>query len=277
MKNLKKAILAAAITCIMACHKGGNPVTDIPEPPDRQLILVKDIVISNLPSPYYHFEYSDSGKISLASFAADFLITKFDYNKNLVLRSHNSGPANQDQLNYLYDSIQRPIQIDYMNKDGKTYKRVKCMYNGFQLQLLTRSVKIANVFVIEKVMKFTYNPGGNLRRIEQHFPAIESTNQDSASFSDDFEAYDTSINPEGFSLLHDEFFDNLVVIPGIVIQKSNPGKVKRTGDGLNYEITNKYTYTNNNAPLIRSGDILITNGKDAGRHITSNSQFSYYE
>jgi hypothetical protein len=33
---------------------------------------LKDIIYPHLPSPYYHFEYDDQGKLKLASFASDF-------------------------------------------------------------------------------------------------------------------------------------------------------------------------------------------------------------
>jgi hypothetical protein len=274
-RTLKKAILAGSIACLMACHKEQNPVTVTPEPPAAHLLLVKDIVISNLPSPYYHFEYADSGKISRASFAGDFLITNLDYNKNLLIRSHNSGPANHDQLTFFYDSIQRPVRIDYVNDNGKTYKQIECTYDGLHLQSLKRTVEIANVFVTEKLMEFTYYQDGNLHRIEQHFPAIATTNQDSATFTDEFEAYDTTINPEGFSLLHDEFFDNLILLPGIDLQLHNPTKMKRSGDGLNYEVSYSFLYNEDHLPIIKDADILILNGSSMGQHVKSRTTYSY--
>jgi hypothetical protein len=39
-----------------------------------------------------------------------------------------------------------------------------------------------------------------------------------------FEQYDNKVNVDGFSLIHDDFFDHLVLLPGVQLQKGNPGR-----------------------------------------------------
>ena len=60
------------------------------------------------------------------------------------------------------------------------------------------------------------------------------------------------------------------------LQKGNPRRETRTGDGLNYVVDYAYTYDDQNRPLSKIGALTITNGTDAGRQIQISSAFSYY-
>ena len=45
----------------------------------------------------------------------------------------------------------------------------------------------------------------------------------------------TGPHVDAFDLLHDDFFDHLVLLPDAKQQKGNPRRVTRTGDSLNYQ------------------------------------------
>src|SRR5690348_15238305 len=62
------------VSTISTNGSNGNPIP--PNPQDPSAIQLKDLVIPNLPSPYYHFEYKPTGEISFVSFASGF----FQYN-----------------------------------------------------------------------------------------------------------------------------------------------------------------------------------------------------
>jgi hypothetical protein len=93
---------------------------------------------------------------------------------------------------------------------------------------------------------------------------------------DHFEQYDNGINIDGFSLLHTEFFDHLILLPGVQLQKGNPARVTRTGDGLNFQVDYAYTYDDRDRPLAKRGDLILLNGPDAGRRFQLQSVFTYY-
>ena len=123
-------------------------------------------------------------------------------------------------------------------------------------------------------MRFSYHPDGNLFEIAYHYPATKA--QPESIFTDRFEQYDNKINVDGFGLLHNEFFDHLILLSGVELQKNNPGKETRTGDGVNYTVGYTYSYNDKDAPLTKIGDLIITNGTDSGRHFQTHSVYSYY-
>ena len=65
------------LSILVSCKKETAIITTDPPPP--AVALLKDIVVSHLPSPYYHFEYSTTGRIVFASFASDFTRYEFVY------------------------------------------------------------------------------------------------------------------------------------------------------------------------------------------------------
>src|SRR5690349_8530866 len=65
--RIRTAIITAIAAAALACSDSG--VTNPPPPPPTGVFL-KDVVIPNLPSPYYHFEYDAAGRVLGASFAS---------------------------------------------------------------------------------------------------------------------------------------------------------------------------------------------------------------
>jgi hypothetical protein len=209
--------------------------TGISNPPAVSGDLLKDIVIPNLPSPYYHFEYDGSGRVLGASFASGARNYSLTYVGGRLSAMQNNNGANQDRLDYVYDDAGRVALVKYVDAGGTVYTTVFLSYSGSRLTELERDRRVTGGFIIDK----------------------------------------TKLNVDGFSLIHTEFGDHLVLLPGVQLQKGNPGRVTRTGDGVNYIINYTYSY-DGNRPLSKSGDSLFTNGSDAGTHFQTLSQFSYY-
>src|SRR4051812_49244614 len=73
-------ISAAVITTIAALALSGCGESMTPHPtepgPPASLVLLKDVVFSNLPSPYYHFDYDATGRLTGASYASE--LRKYD-------------------------------------------------------------------------------------------------------------------------------------------------------------------------------------------------------
>jgi hypothetical protein len=71
MRNL--VITMIAVAGLSAC---GGYDAGITNPPPAAGVLLKDIVIPRLPSPYYHFEYDGQGKVKSVTFASG--LTSYD-------------------------------------------------------------------------------------------------------------------------------------------------------------------------------------------------------
>ena len=276
MKKQTKVLFLLA-TVLIACNKVNdtNPPIDPPAPPPpAPTFFLKEIQIQSLPSPYYHFEYNSTGQITMATFASGFDIYSVTYKNGRISEMQNSGPVNSDKLQYDYDNLGRINIVTYINSSGVARARVLLSYDGQQLTTLTRQLKINSNFVVDKTMTFSYYPDGNLLELAQHRFAVAGQND--AEYSEMYEQYDNKVNTDGFMLIHDDFFDNLVLLPGVQLQKNNPGKVTHTGDGDNFKFEYSYTYNDKNLPITRSDVITILNGANAGQVFQSGATYSYY-
>jgi hypothetical protein len=275
IKMRRYLLLLVVLQVLIACRKHRDLIPPPPPPPAATAVLVKDIVLDHLPSPYYHFEYDASKKVSFVSFASDF--TRYDvvYSDERISEMRNNILVNKDRLQYVYNSAGKVELIKYADSTGVVYKTVDLFYDGPRLVGLNRARRIAAGFVFEKTITMSYYGDGNLKDITYHFPPFEG--QTEVTYTTHFEQYDDKMNVDGFGLIHDEFFDHLFLLPGVQLQKNNPGKETRTGDGVNYAVDYTYTYNDKNAPLTRTGDFVYLNGTMTGQHFQLNSTFSYYQ
>src|SRR6185503_18730948 len=156
--------------------------------------------------------------------------------------------------------------------NGVVFTALFFTYDGNKLTELERDRRVTGGFIIDKTMTFSYYPDGNLQELTEHRPAIDGV-QPEATIHDRFEQYDTGINVDGFSLIHDDFFDHLVLLPAVRLQKSNPRRVTRIGDADNFIVDYSYTYDARNRPLTSSGDLGFTTGPSAGQHFQVGSAF----
>lgn len=271
----KYLLIFMATTIVLSCKKETQTI-DPPTlpPPSAPTVMIKDIVVPNLPSPFYHFEYNAAGKVSFISYASDLMRYDVTYDGNKIREMRNNILWNKDRLQYFYDNEGRVNAVTYADSTGLVYIRINLTYDGPKLMRLERERKLGTGFIVDKIITMLYHPDGNLFYLAVHRPAIAG--QAESTFTDRYEQYDNKINAEGFNLLHDEFFDHLVFLPAVQFQKNNPGKVTRTGDGNNYKIDYTYTYNDRSAPLTRSGDFVYTSGPNAGQRFQLSSTYTYY-
>lgn len=272
------AVTLAVFGCgrdTMATAPTTTPPPPPPPPPPAANVFLKDIVIPLLPSPYYHFEYDTTGRVTAVSFASGLTMYDVTYDGDRIAELRNNIIVNHDRLVYSYDDAGRVGLIRYVDSQGVTFTRVVFSYDGQQLTRVERNRRLDDGFIIDKTTSFSYHPDGNLRDLTEHRPPIAGLQEEATSITH-FEQYDTGTNVDAFGLLHDEFFDHLVFLPGVQLQKGNPRRETRTGDGTNYTVDYTYAYDNRNRPLSKNGDLVILNGADTGRRFQTTSVFSYY-
>ena len=186
----------------------------------------------------------------------------------------NNILVNKDRLQYIYDNAGRVSNVTYSDSTGLIYTRLDLSYDGKKLIKLDRERKSGNDFIIDKTLTMSYYPDGNLLELTYHYLPVNG--QSEAIYTDRFEQYDNKLNVDGFGLIHNEFFDHLVLLPDIQLQKNNPGKESRTGQAENYLVDYTYTYNDKNAPVTKKGNLILLTGANAGRRFETSEAFTYY-
>jgi hypothetical protein len=265
-------LLVMMMTAVLvSCKKGKVTISPQPTAP---MVLLKEIVIPLLPSPYYHFEYNAEGKPSFVSFASELYRYDVVYDGDRINEMRNNIIVNKDRLQYFYDNAGRVFLIKYADSTGVVKQRSFFTYDGQKLVKIERDHKTDGGFIIDRTMTMTYYADGNLLELAIHRPPIAG--QSESNYVNRFEQYDNKINTDAFGLLHEEFFEHLILLPGIQLQKNNPGKEIRTGDGINYKVEYTYSYNDKNVPLTKTGEATVLNGADAGQKFQTNSMYTYY-
>src|SRR3954471_14100591 len=120
MRLVSICFLMIVILLSTSCTKNPNPVSQPPVHENK--ILLKDIVIPNLPSPYYHFEYRPDSSATKASFASDLNMYDIVYDGNRILEMRSNTFTNKDTLRYQYDITGKLNLIRFINESGTTYR-----------------------------------------------------------------------------------------------------------------------------------------------------------
>jgi hypothetical protein len=262
------AIIASTLVACSSDHIAGPP------PPPTTGVLLKDVVYTRLPSPYYHFEYDDAGNISTASFASGAATYSLHYQSD---RIHDIDVASGtvERMFYTYDDARRVVSIRDTDATGANAQLWFFTYNGQQLTTIERDRAVPGGYIIDLQMSFLYDAGGNLLELGQHYPPIDGL-QTEQTLVDVFERYDDKVNVDDFDLLHPGFFDKLILLPGVKLQLGNPGRVVHLGDGDHYTVDFTYTYNDQKRPLTRSGTLLFQTGPNAGQSFAVDAAYSYY-
>src|ERR1051325_4773813 len=264
--------LTITVAALLACGDSQGPSGGDGGP--RATVFLKDVDVTSLPSPYYHFEYGAGGRITRVSFASDFLIYDVLYQNSRIAELRNNTAGNTDRLQHVYDPAGRVETVNYLHSTGTVFARVRLTYDGERLTRLDRERDLGAGFTVEKTMSFSYYADGNLQEIVDHRPALDG--QPETTTVDRFAQYDDNVNVDAFGLIHNDFFDHVVLLPDVQLQKGNPGRETFTGGGTDYRFDYTYTYDENRRPLARQGTATILTGADAGRALPLSTVFSYY-
>jgi len=271
---LKPSRLLLLIVILFSCKKEKTTSDPSPTPPLPPLLL-KDVVVPHLPSPYYHFEYDSTGKAVFVSFASDLTRYHITYDGNRIVEMRNDILVNKDRLQYIYNASGTLEMVNYADSTGAVYTKVHFTFDGQKLVKIEREKKLGNSFIVDKIMAMTYYQDGNLFELTYHYLPVNG--MPGTIYTDRFENYDKKSNVDALDLIHNEFFDHLIILPGIQLQKNNAGKETRTGDAQNYVVDYTYTYNDRGQPLHKQGSLLFLNGSNAGQRFQTNSIFSYYK
>ena len=265
------AVIAATLA---ACSSDRISAPPPPPPPPPAGVLLKDVEYSRLPSPYYHFDYDDAGKISSASFASGLATYSLHYESDRI-RDIDVAAGTVHKLLYNYDESGRAVAIRDRDETGANAQLWFFTYAGNQLTSVERDRAVPGGFIVELTMGFLYSEDGNLLEIGTHYPPIDGLQTEQTTV-DVFERYDDKVNVDDFDLLHPGFFDKLILLPGVKLQVNNPGRVVHLGDGPHYTVDFTYTYNDQKRPLTRSGTLLFQTGPNAGQTFAVDAAYSYY-
>lgn len=267
-------LLMMTVVLLFSCKKEHSPGPVDPVVSKR--ILLKDITIPNLPSPYYHFEYSADSLATKASFASDY--TRYDvlYSGGRISEMRNNILINHDTLRYTYDNTGKVTMIKFINTSNAVYRLVFFSYANNLIKEIEWEQQVPNVgYIIDRTLNFTFFPDGNVQTITEHRPPVNGT-PDYFSVKT-FDQYDDKINVDDFSLIHDGIHDHLFIPQGFRLQKNNPRKEKLSVNGTDlYTIDYTYTYNSDNTPSNKAGDFLYLSGQYSGQRFQTNSFYSYY-
>ena len=261
---------------IVACRKdhvaSPNPLPTAP----AKKVLLKDIIIPNLPSPYYHFEYNQDSMVAKVGFAAGYNAYDVIYKGNSIAEMRNNIAVNHDTLRYLYDNAGKVFMITFINQANVLYRHVAFAYNGDQVKEIDWDHKVGDVgFQIDRSLTFTYYPDGNVKTVAELRRADDGSTTNSTW---QIEQYDDKINVDDFDLVHDGIHDHLFLFQGFRLQKNNPGReifTQAAGQPA-YTVDFGYTYNRDNTPAAKTGNLLYTDGPDAGKKFQTNTAYTYY-
>jgi len=268
--------LMSIVVLFLSCKKERRPIPVDPPELKAKHILLKDITIPNLPSPYYHFEYGADSLVTKASFASDYTMYDVLYSGGRISEMRNNIIVNHDTLRYSYDNTGKVTMIKFINTANVNYRLVFFTYANNLIREIEWEQQVPNVgYIIDRTLNFTFFPDGNVQTITEHRPPVNGT-PDYISVKT-FDQYDDKINVDDFSLIHDGIHDHLWIPQGFRLQKNNPRKEKLSVNGTDlYTIDYTYTYKNDNTPTNKAGDFLYIGGQYAGQRFQTNSFYSYY-
>jgi hypothetical protein len=268
------------VVILFSCRK--EHIADPIQPPTMpsnepaRHVLLKDIILSHSPSPFYHFEYNADSLVAKADFASGFTMYDIIYDGNKISEMRDNIFVNHDTLRYFYDTGNKVAVIDFINEANVIYRHATFTYSGDLVKEIWWDHKNQNGdFPIDRILTFSYYPDGNVRSIREQRRSNVSSPW--VLYTKTFEQYDKQINVDDFSLIHDGIHDHLFLLQGFRLQKNNPAKEIFLVDGVEYYTVNyTYVYNNDHTPSTKTGDLLYKSGPDAGKNIVINSVYTYY-
>lgn len=284
---IAKHLLLVCFTLSMVCCRKGDYPPDMPKPSDPKpveasadipSVKLKEMSVEKLPSPYYHFNYNDSGYITQVIYSSGLTTYYISYTgkKIQTIETNKDVPfdINKDKIVYEYTNGDATL-IKVIDKNGIFYRKCTLSYlSSHQLQKLTWELNPGTGFVTEQTLVFSYYTDSNLKEIAYHDFAVGP--QQDRTYTERFENYDNKVNPDGFTWLHTNQH-HPVLLPTTRLQKNNPGRDIRTGaQVLTYEANYSYTYDAADRPLIKNGPVKFTEINGTTGQFESRTTFSYY-
>ncbi len=257
--NLLFVITLLSYSCEKEKIKATHPVTD------QQSVRLKEIVVLNSPTPYFHFGYNNASYIANLSYSSGRHVYNYFYEKGRI-DSVSSSSADASYLLYQYNG-QQVKSVQQYDATGLK-KTVLITYDNLNrvIKMEWRAISSA---VVEKLVEFQYYDNGNLSQMKKIYPGSRVTSTTL------YQAYDTKRNVDAFSIFQD-FAEQVILLPAVRFQYNNPTKMEVTSGANERIIEHTYLY-NDSLPVERNSVTRVTAGPSAGQIFTGKTVFSYYE
>lgn len=272
----------ALLVLFVSCKKyHDNPAPNIPpvnnpgNTPNSDTPRLKEMIVNRLPSPYYHFDYDDSGKITGVNYQSGLRIYTVSYTDNKISQMENIIEPVRDRLQYIYNNG-RVVQVNIINRNNVIYRRAFMNYSASnKLTKIYWEVLDNGGFSSEQMLVFSYHPDGNLKQMTNTTFAVGPLTD--GTFNEIYDNYDDKLAVEGFNLLIPLPQNHLILLPDVKLMVNNPRHVVRTGTGtVDYNIDYQYTYDDKGRPIAKAGDFVFTDGSNAGQHTALSTTYSWY-
>jgi hypothetical protein len=266
-------LIIALCAFFHSCKKTDDPRPHDPPPPapGTKVGMLKDINVERLPSPYYHFDYTDQGVTTEVGFASGLYVYDVSYKNGLIDRMVNR--IDRWALNYEYDNG-KVVSIRLRKPNNSIVYHYTFDYQDnkvSEIRYYLASVSGADSIFFKKVLFFYYD-NGNLERYEKYF---DNTGEHLEwSITEKYSDYDNGKNVDGFRHYKD-FFDHVLYLPGVQFMKNNPRRIDITTQSTDYIFNDTWTYANG-LPVSKLSRWKETRGPNAGREASGNTTFSYY-
>jgi hypothetical protein len=255
----------------LTCCKKKDRLTEPASIDDRRTVLLKDMDVEHLPSPYFHFEYDALHYVNKISFASEFFVYSVEYEHNRVKTIHSQ--PNGNTLVYVYNNGQVSDINEFSGRTGTiaftyhfTYDANHQLVQAFWYKYLDSGE--ASPF---KRADLAYLADGNLASLDLYYAITPG--QLSWSSKEEFSDYDSNTNVEDITLLKD-FFDAYLFLPQVKLQRNNPMKEHIISDVNEYEISNAFDYQNG-LPITKTSLVNQTKGGNGQGPIQGVTHFSY--
>lgn len=269
--------IALATLLLTSCKKYTSSYTPIIEyeevyPDDTQMPRLKTLVAQGLPSPYFSFQYNDSGYVTAASFSSGFHEYLLEYQNSRLYKMVNTKSGDTLFYQYTAGRVTAVMQYTELNTKTASYKMQYDQYGRLE-SMFWFDFNTANPLdsVATRKVLLQYHMDGNLAKKDEYYAgasgALEWTG------SEEYQDYGAERNVDGFTLLKDSF-DEFVFLPQVKLQRNNPGLVVSKGVHNDSKIDYQYSSVNG-LPIEKKGRMEFTRGADAGKVFNFVNRFEY--
>jgi hypothetical protein len=244
-----------------------------PEEPGTNAVLLKEIIQEKLPSPAYHFFYDRKGKVRTIELSSGLISYDVVYEGGKIARLENK--KHQTGLQYAYDGnrVRSILHYNEREENVDAVYHLEYHFNGLLKSLSYFSyLNTKNDSVLTRDFHFLYHDDGNLASVEEKRRGDNGGMVFSKAMM--YAEYDEGRNMEGTGILRD-FFDDLLYLPEITLQKNNPVVVKMATAGGKFLIRNHFQYQGE-IPILKMSKMTQTGGSGMGDSFTFVTRYTYY-
>jgi hypothetical protein len=260
-RSLVAMILLIAVAC---CDKDPGPGPGETGGTDRFDVLLKEVNARNVASPFYHFTYNNEGYVTRLSYHEDMYVYEYFYKKGRI-DSVTSSSTDARYFLYRYTNQRVSSVLQYDNSGLKLTVSIRYDDRGRVTHMDWQPV---NNGPDEKHTVFTYYEDGNVKRVENSYPATGLVG------ITDFEAYDNKKCVDGFAVYRG-FLEHAILLPSVKFQLNNATRTKSVDGPYVRESQLNYVYRDN-LPIERHSVTRVTAGPSAGDSHTGFTSFTYY-